>query len=96
MLQDAKGGSYRHSTNIIPGLDPPLRRAAVQSYSVALRVVFLCQTAVALLTLLATLPIEEHPLPYVDSLSPNVCRSKPCVLIGAHIMSTKSLTDDDM
>jgi len=44
----------------------------VQSYSVALRVVFLCQTAVALLMLLATLPIEEHPLPYVNTLSLNL------------------------
>ena len=60
---------YRHSTNIIPTLDPILRHEVVQSYSVALRMVFLCQTAVALLALLAILPIEEHPLPYVDPLS---------------------------
>ncbi|KAG8955270.1 hypothetical protein FRC03_011230 [Tulasnella sp. 419] len=55
--------AIRHSTIIIPSLDPPVRQAAVESYSLALRAVFIVQTAVALLTLLSCLPIEEHPLP---------------------------------
>ena len=87
--------SYRHSTNVIPTLDPRLRHEAVRAYSVALRAVFLCQTAIALLALLAALPIEEHPLPYVDALSPNLGRSNPCVLIGARTASKKNLIDDD-
>ena len=53
----------RHETDLIIALDPPLRQAAVAAYESALRAVFICQAGVALLTLLACLPIEENPLP---------------------------------
>ncbi|KAJ3520520.1 hypothetical protein NM688_g9151 [Phlebia brevispora] len=55
--------SIRHSTNVIPNLDPPLRRAAVQSYADALRVVFICQAAMNFLCFLCCVPIQENPLP---------------------------------
>lgn len=53
----------RHSTSVIPTLDPPLRQAAVDSYADALRVVFICQVAINVITLLLTMPIQENPLP---------------------------------
>ncbi|EIN10661.1 vacuolar amino acid permease [Punctularia strigosozonata HHB-11173 SS5] len=55
--------NLRHSTAIIPELDPQTRKAAVDSYSAALRVVFICQAAVAFLAFLACIPIQENPLP---------------------------------
>lgn len=56
----------RDETEYIGTLDPPLRQIAVDCYAMALRAVFLCQTAVAVCTLLACLPIEENPLPSVQ------------------------------
>ncbi|KDQ16463.1 hypothetical protein BOTBODRAFT_129843 [Botryobasidium botryosum FD-172 SS1] len=53
----------RHSTTIIPTLSPELRKAAVDSYALSIRTVFVCQAAVAFLAFLASLPIEEFPLP---------------------------------
>ena len=53
----------RHSTAIIPDLEPSLREAAVDSYSGALRVVFICQAAWATLGCLFVIPIRENPLP---------------------------------
>ncbi|KAG8990252.1 hypothetical protein FRB93_003297 [Tulasnella sp. JGI-2019a] len=53
----------RHSTDVIRTLDPPLRRAAIESYAASLRVVFLFQMGLAVLAFLACLPIEENPLP---------------------------------
>ena len=53
----------RHSTTIIPSLDPQIREAAVASYAAGLKAVFLFQAALAFLALLASLPIEENPLP---------------------------------
>jgi len=55
--------SIRHSTSIIPELSAPLRKAAVDSYSDALRVVFICQAAANVICLLCCLPIQENPLP---------------------------------
>jgi hypothetical protein len=55
----------RHSITVIPTLPAPLREAAVQSYADALRVVFVCQAALAVLMLIACIPIQESPLPYV-------------------------------
>ena len=55
----------RHETDLIATLDPPLQKAAVDSYAAALRAVFVCQAAISLCTLLACMPIEEHPLPWV-------------------------------
>jgi hypothetical protein len=59
----------RHSAQIIPTLEPHLRQAAIDSYADALRVVFICQAAVSLLGVLATLPIQEGRLSYVDFFS---------------------------
>ncbi|KDQ16462.1 hypothetical protein BOTBODRAFT_249453 [Botryobasidium botryosum FD-172 SS1] len=53
----------RHSTTIIPTLSPELRKAAVDSYALSIRTVFICQAAVAFLAFLTSLPIEECPLP---------------------------------
>jgi len=59
--------SIRHSTEIIPKLDPLTRQAAIDSYADALRVVFICQAAINLCGLLACLPIQENALPWVLS-----------------------------
>ncbi|KZS92271.1 MFS general substrate transporter [Sistotremastrum niveocremeum HHB9708] len=53
----------RHSTSSIRYLEPVYRKAAIDSYTKALRVVFICQAVVSFLLLLSTLPIEEFPLP---------------------------------
>jgi len=55
--------TIRHSTTIIPSLDPETRKAAVESYALSLKAVFIFQAVVAGLTFLAALPIEENPLP---------------------------------
>ncbi|KAI0092776.1 MFS general substrate transporter [Irpex rosettiformis] len=55
--------SIRHSTTIIPTLSLDLQRAAVNSYSDALRVVFICQAALNLVCFLCCIPIQENPLP---------------------------------
>ena len=52
----------RHTAQIIPTLEPHLRKAAVDSYGDALRVVFICQAAINVLGFLACLPIQESPL----------------------------------
>ncbi|KAF9057745.1 vacuolar amino acid permease [Panaeolus papilionaceus] len=51
-----------HTAQIIPTLDPHLRKAAVDSYADALRVVFICQAAVSALAFIACLPIQEGRL----------------------------------
>ncbi|KAG6378441.1 vacuolar amino acid permease [Boletus reticuloceps] len=53
----------RHSISSIPDLTPSLRKAALESYATALRVVFICQIAINILVFIACIPIEEHPLP---------------------------------
>ncbi|EJD01043.1 vacuolar amino acid permease [Fomitiporia mediterranea MF3/22] len=55
----------RHSTEVIPSLEPSLQKAAIDSYARALNVVFICQAAMNFLAFLCTLPIQENPLPYV-------------------------------
>ncbi|TFY72498.1 hypothetical protein EVG20_g528 [Dentipellis fragilis] len=55
--------SIRHSTDVIAGLEPTLKKAAVDSYADALRVIFICQVAMNVLTFLCCLPIQENPLP---------------------------------
>ncbi|EPT03548.1 hypothetical protein FOMPIDRAFT_1158252 [Fomitopsis schrenkii] len=52
-----------HSTNVIPDLEPYLRKAAVDSYADALRIVFICQAVCNFLCFLCCLPIQENPLP---------------------------------
>ena len=51
-----------HTAQIIPTLEPHLRKAAVDAYADALRVVFICQAAISVLGFLACLPIQESPL----------------------------------
>ncbi|KAK7470835.1 hypothetical protein VKT23_002252 [Stygiomarasmius scandens] len=53
----------RHSTEIIPHLNPEQRTAAIDSYADALRVVFICQAAWNFLSLLWCFFIQENPLP---------------------------------
>ncbi|KAH7918833.1 vacuolar amino acid permease [Leucogyrophana mollusca] len=53
----------RHSISSIPDLAPSLRKAAVDSYADALRVVFICQIAINILAFITCIPIEEHALP---------------------------------
>ncbi|KAF8639934.1 hypothetical protein AX17_001184 [Amanita inopinata Kibby_2008] len=52
----------RHNTEVIPSLEPSLRRAAICSYADALRAVFIWQIAVNILVFIACLPIQENPL----------------------------------
>lgn len=40
-----------------------MRKAAVESYAHALKIVFYWQAVVAVMTLLLVIPIEENPLP---------------------------------
>lgn len=50
--------SIRHSASHIPSLEPSVRKAAIASYSDALRVVFICQTAISVLAFIFSLPIQ--------------------------------------
>ncbi|KAH6915245.1 vacuolar amino acid permease [Coprinopsis sp. MPI-PUGE-AT-0042] len=50
--------SIRRSASSIPTLEPSVRRAAIASYSDALRVVFICQTAISALAFIFSLPIQ--------------------------------------
>ncbi|KAJ7699914.1 major facilitator superfamily domain-containing protein [Mycena rosella] len=52
-----------HSATSIPDLDPLWKKAAVDSYADALRIVFIFQAAMAFLAFLTCLPIQENPLP---------------------------------
>jgi hypothetical protein len=54
----------RHSITVIPTLPTMLQDIAIESYADALRVVFVCQAALAVLMLISCLPIQENPLPY--------------------------------
>ncbi|KAL6299123.1 vacuolar amino acid permease [Sparassis latifolia] len=56
-------GTTIHSTSIIPDLSPHLRKAAVDSYADALRIVFICQLAANFLCFLCCIPIQDNPLP---------------------------------
>ncbi|KAF8313422.1 MFS general substrate transporter [Clavulina sp. PMI_390] len=53
----------RHSTSIIRTLEPELQGAAVNSWAIALRAVFIFNASVAFLSMLACLPIQEFELP---------------------------------
>jgi len=55
--------SIRHSTDIIHTLNPQLKRAAIDSYADALRVIFIFQASCNILSFLTSLPIQEHTLP---------------------------------
>ncbi|CAK5275720.1 unnamed protein product [Mycena citricolor] len=53
----------QHATDSIGHLDPVTRKAAVDSYADALRVVFIFQAAMSFLAFLSSIPIQESPLP---------------------------------
>jgi len=53
----------RHSISSIPDLAPSHRKAAIESYATALRVVFISHIAINILVFIACIPIEEHSLP---------------------------------
>jgi len=53
----------RHSTESIRYLDPEHRAIAIQSYSDAIRLVFITLSIMAVITFICCLPIEEYPLP---------------------------------
>jgi len=55
--------AIRHSTSIIPTLDPENRRAAVSAYGSALQIVFIFQATANFIAFLCCLPIQENPLP---------------------------------
>ncbi|KZW03875.1 MFS general substrate transporter [Exidia glandulosa HHB12029] len=52
----------RHSTAVIPTLDPISRAAAIAAYASALRAAFIAQVVVSVFALLSVMPIEEFPL----------------------------------
>ncbi|KAJ8086430.1 hypothetical protein PM082_005253 [Marasmius tenuissimus] len=52
-----------HSTLVIRTLSPELRKAAIDSYADALRVVFICQAVWNFLAFLCCIPIQESALP---------------------------------
>ncbi|KAJ2916490.1 hypothetical protein MD484_g3925, partial [Candolleomyces efflorescens] len=62
--------SIRHTTLIIPSLEPPIREAAIASYGDALRVVFLCQTLISILAFITCIPIQESTMPPPPPPSP--------------------------
>ncbi|KAI0069016.1 vacuolar amino acid permease [Artomyces pyxidatus] len=64
-IHGPNAAAHRHSTDVIPSLEPLHREAAITAYGEALRVVFICQIAVNFLAFLCSLPIQENPLPYV-------------------------------
>jgi hypothetical protein len=55
--------TIRHSIASIPNFEPAIRDAAVASYADATRAVFICQSALAFMMLVACLPIQENFLP---------------------------------
>ncbi|KLO12822.1 vacuolar amino acid permease [Schizopora paradoxa] len=55
--------AIRHSTSIIPTLEPEMRKAAVDAYGSALQIVFVFQATANFLAFLCCLPIQENPLP---------------------------------
>jgi hypothetical protein len=57
---------FRHSSLIVPTLEPELRKAAVDSYDNALRAVFLADIGLALIGLLCCLPIQEFAFGLVE------------------------------
>jgi hypothetical protein len=54
-----------HSTDVIHTLNPQLKKAAVNSYADALRVIFIFQTVCNVIGFFTCLPIQEHALPLV-------------------------------
>ncbi|KAG8809966.1 hypothetical protein FRC17_003150 [Serendipita sp. 399] len=55
--------TIRRDASTVRTLEGAQRQAAVESFALALRAVFLCQVAVAIFAVIFALPIEERPLP---------------------------------
>jgi len=55
--------SIRHSTSVIPTLEPEMRKAAVDAYSSALQIIFIFQATANFIAFLCCLPVQENPLP---------------------------------
>jgi len=53
----------RHNTGLIAELPDDLQKAAVKSYAAGLRVVFICQAAIALCSLISVSFVQENSLP---------------------------------
>lgn len=68
----------RHKTLMIPSLEPHIRKAAIDSYADALRVVFICQTLISILSFITCIPIEEKPMaPPVPASPPPIPPVRP-------------------
>jgi hypothetical protein len=65
----------RHATGYIDKLSPHNKGVAIEAYTAALKVVFVCQIALAGLTLLSLAGIQENDLP--DKAKPEAV--KPAV-----------------
>jgi len=59
----------RHSTAFIRTLHGKNLEAAIESYKTALRLVFLCQAAVCIISVIMTLPIQQRTLSLVFNFS---------------------------
>jgi hypothetical protein len=57
--------SKSHNAALVKELGEAQREAAVNGFAQALKVVFICQVALAMVAALCALPIEERPLSYV-------------------------------
>ncbi|KIM27604.1 hypothetical protein M408DRAFT_167506 [Serendipita vermifera MAFF 305830] len=55
--------AIRHDAGLVRLLEGAQREAAISSFAQALKVVFICQASLAVLTVVCALPIEERPLP---------------------------------
>lgn len=53
----------RRNAGLVRSLKASQRQAAVDSFAIALRTVFICQAALAFIGMICALPIEERPLP---------------------------------
>lgn len=84
----------RHSISSIPDLAPSHRKAAIESYATALRVVFISHIAINILVFIACIPIEEHSLPCVFLEHPSSCTATDavCCLLEEHTKNRKSIT----
>lgn len=84
----------RHSISSIPDLAPSLRKAAIESYATALRVVFISQIAINILVFIACIPIEEHPLPcvFLQHPNPSTATHVACCFLEEHSKNRKNIT----
>ncbi|CAG7849265.1 Multidrug resistance protein fnx1 [Serendipita indica DSM 11827] len=60
---DASNYLIMRNAGLVRSLKASQRQAAVDSFAIALRTVFICQAALAFIGMICALPIEERPLP---------------------------------